>query len=151
MAEFEPKNADFEQRVRDSFAEQGIMQALGIELKFVQPGTVSFSMPYNATFSQQHGFVHAGVIATALDSACGYAAFSLMPEDAEVLTAEFKINLIAPADGDSFSFTGTVIKPGRTLSFAEGTAIAHKDGRDRKVATMMATLMAITGRPGINS
>ena len=106
-------------------------------------------LPFRDDLTQQHGFLHAGMVATALDSACGYAASTLMPADAGVLTIEFKINLLAPAKGQRFRMEGTVLKPGRTITVVEGRAIALDDGREKLVATMNATMMAITGRDGI--
>ena len=103
MARFDPKDANFEARVRTSFARQTAMATLGIEITGLTPGEVELRMPYAAAYTQQHGFIHAGIITTALDSACGYAAFSLMPSDAEVLTVEFKTNLLAPAKGDRYA------------------------------------------------
>jgi uncharacterized protein (TIGR00369 family) len=103
-------------------------------------------MPYNPAYTQQHGFMHAGIISAALDSACGYAAFSLMPAEAAVLTVEFKTNLIAPAKGERFSFRAYVIKPGRTLTVCEARAFAMQDCEERLVATMTGTLMAIFQR-----
>ena len=107
-------------------------------------------MPYSAALTQQHGFLHAGVISTALDSACGYAAFSLMPEDAGVLTIEFKVNLLAPGKGERFLFRGSVTKPGRTIIVADGQAYAFgADGEAKLIATMTGTMMTVTGREGI--
>jgi uncharacterized protein (TIGR00369 family) len=107
-------------------------------------------MPYAAAYTQQHGFIHAGIVATALDSACGYAAFSLMPANAGVLTVEFKTSLLAPARGQRFIFQAQVVKPGKTLTFCEAKAFAE-DGtaEPRLVASMAATLMAMSDRPGI--
>ena len=104
MPGFDPKDANFEARIRTSFARQTAMATLGIEITDIKPGEVELRMPYDAAYAQQHGFIHAGIITTALDSACGYAAFSLMPDDAAVLTIEFKTNLIAPARGGYFVF-----------------------------------------------
>lgn len=142
---FEPKDQNFEQRVRADYARQRAMQSLGIELVTVAPGEVGLAMPYSEAFAQQHGFIHAGIITTALDSACGYAAFSLMPVNAEVLTAEFKTSLLAPAQGERFVFRAYVIKRGRTLTFCEGRAFAQRPGTEEKlIATMSATMMAVT-------
>src|SRR5690606_32019144 len=99
--------------------------------------------------TQQHGFIHAGMLSAALDSACGYAGFSLMPEDAGVLTIEFKINLLAPAQGQRFRCEGRVLKPGRTIVVAEGRAYAIDHGQEKLCATMQCTLMAVHGREGI--
>jgi len=133
--------------VRNSFAQQRVMQTLGIDIVRLEPGKIELAMPYDAAYTQQHGFLHAGVVTTALDSACGYAASSLMPAEAEVLTVEFKTNLLAPAKGDRFLFRGSVVKPGRTLTVCEAQAIAVDDGTEgRLVATMVGTLMAVFDR-----
>ncbi|MEM9438691.1 MAG: PaaI family thioesterase [Pseudomonadota bacterium] len=141
MGEFEPRSARFEERVRRSFAAQIMAESLGLELALVEPGRVVIEMAFNPSFVQQHGFHHAGVTTTGMDSACGYAAYSLMEEDAEVLTVEFKTSLLAPAAGERFRFEGRVVKPGRTLMFTEGRAEA--DGK--LIATMSATMMAVRG------
>jgi uncharacterized protein (TIGR00369 family) len=140
---------DYEERVRSSFARQAAMGTIGAELTSVSPGTVEIEMPYSTALTQQHGYLHAGIISTALDSACGYAAFSLMPPDAAVLTIEFKINMLSPGRGDRFLFRGSVTKPGRTIIVADGQAYAYSpDGEARLIATMTATMMVITGRDG---
>ena len=147
---FQLKDPNFEDRVRASFSRQRVMQTLGISITRLEPGDIELTMPYDAAYTQQHGFIHAGIISAALDSACGYAAFSLMPADAAVLTVEFKTNLLAPAQGDHFRFEARVVKPGRTLTFCEARALAcGADGDERLVATMSATLMAVTGRAAI--
>jgi len=109
MVSFTPKNPQFRSRVEASFNEQQVMKTLGVKIVSLQPGEIELMMPYAETYTQQHGFIHAGMIATALDSACGYAAFSLMPEDAEVLTVEFETNLLAPTRGEHFIFRGKVV------------------------------------------
>lgn len=126
------------------------MATLGIRLSDVVPGRVVLEMQHRADLTQQHGFLHAGVVSTALDSACGYAAFSLMPADAAVLTIEFKVNLVAPARGPLFRFEGIVIKPGRTISVVEGRATERGDKGERLIATMTATVMTVLGREGIH-
>ncbi len=142
--------ADFEERVRASFARQEAMRTIGAELTSVTPGIVEMEMPFSAALTQQHGFLHAGIISAALDSACGYAAFSLMPEDAGVLTIEFKVNLLAPGRGERFLFRGSVTKPGRTIVVADGQAYAFAaDGEARLIATMTGTMMRISGRDGV--
>ena len=147
---FQAKDAHFDGRVRASFARQRVMQTLGIEIVRLEPGEIELSMLYDPAYAQQHGFTHAGIIATALDSACGYAAFSLMPPEAAVLTVEFKINLLAPAEGQRFLFRGRVIKPGRMLTVCEAEAFAFADDvQQRTVATMTGTLMAVFDRRGI--
>ena len=141
---------DYEERVRSSFARQVVMTTIGAELTSVTPGTVEIEMPYSVALTQQHGFLHAGIISTALDSACGYAAYSLMPPDAAVLTIEFKLNLLSPGRGERFLFRGSVTKPGRTIIVADGQAYAYSaDGEARLIATMTATMMTITGREGL--
>lgn len=146
---FLPRTPDFEQRVRDSFARQGVMGTLGAQLLRVEPGVVEIGLDWAPGLTQQHGFLHAGVVSTALDSACGYAGFSLMASDAAVLTIEFKINLLAPAKGQRFRMVGTVLKPGRTITVAEGQAFAIDNGQEKLIATMGCTLMAVTGRDTI--
>ncbi|WP_147125566.1 PaaI family thioesterase [Shimia ponticola] len=147
---FQPADPNYDSRVRNSFHDQVIMQSMGITLEAVDPGQVTLGMLFNPSFVQQHGFHHAGATTTALDSACGYAAMSLMPADAEVLTVEFKVSLMAPAAGERFSFVGRVIKPGRTLIFTEGEAVAHGPNGGKVIATMTATMMVVQGRAGIN-
>lgn len=143
-------DGDFETRVRASFARQKIMETIGAELTMVTPGIVEIEMPFAPSMTQQHGFLHAGIISTALDSACGYAAYSLMPADAAVLTIEFKVNLLSPGKGERFLFRGTVTKPGRTIIVADGQAYAFDgDGNAKLAATMTATLMVVSGRSGI--
>jgi uncharacterized protein (TIGR00369 family) len=149
MPDIAPQDPDFDARVRASFERQAAMASLGISILRLEAGRIELAMPYNAAFTQQHGFVHAGIMATALDSACGYAAFSLMPANAAVLTIEFKTNLMAPAKGELFTFRGRVVKPGRTITVAEAEAFAHDGGASKLVASMTATLMAVTGREGI--
>ena len=145
----EPQDPAFEARVRASFARQGAMQTIGATLAELAPGRAVIELPWAQGLTQQHGFLHAGMVATALDSACGYAASTLMPADAGVLTIEYKINLLAPAQGQRFRMEGLVLKPGRTITVAEGRAYAQDEGREKLVATMTATLMTITGRDGI--
>jgi uncharacterized protein (TIGR00369 family) len=148
---FQPKDPNFADRVRASFARQRMMQTLGVEITRLAPGEIELAMPYEAAFTQQHGFIHAGIMATVLDSACGYAAFSLMPTDAAVLTVEFKTNLLAPAKGERFLFRAHVVKPGRTLTVCDGQAFALENLADeRLVATMNGTLMALYDRPNIS-
>lgn len=144
-------HGDFAARLRDSFARQTVMKTLGISIANIAPGAVELTMPYRADLTQQHGFLHAGIITTALDSAAGYAAFSLMPVDAAVLTVELKTALMAPARGDYFVFRAAVRKPGRTITFAEATAFAITDNgeTEKEIATLTATLMTIMGRSDI--
>ena len=141
---------NYESRVRASFARQEAMKSLGIEIARLGPGEVELTMPYARAYTQQHGFMHAGIIATALDSACGYAAFSLMPDDAAVLTVEYKINLLAPARGERFVFRSRVVKAGRTITVCEGQALAVGPEGEKPVATTMCTLMAVVNRDGVH-
>ncbi|MBI3157701.1 MAG: PaaI family thioesterase [Burkholderiales bacterium] len=140
--------ADFEARTRDSFARQAVMGTLGATLHEVEPGRVVVAMRHRDALAQQHGFLHAGIVATALDSACGYAAFTLMPADAAVLTIEFKVNLLAPARGPEFRFEGAVTKAGRTISVVDGRAWQHAapGAEPQLIATMTATVMTVLGR-----
>jgi uncharacterized protein (TIGR00369 family) len=149
MTGLNPRDTAFEARVRASFARQTAMATLGIEIVSVTAGEVELKMPYAADYTQQHGFTHAGIITTALDTACGYAAFSLMPDNAAVLTVEFKTNLLAPARGDYFLFRAHVVKPGRTITVCDAQAFAIEDGKEKLVATMTGTLMALFDRDGI--
>lgn len=148
-ARFEPQDPGYADRVRASFARQGAMHTLGASLAEIAPGRVVIELAWQQGLTQQHGFLHAGIIATALDSACGYAGSTLMPADAGILTIEYKINLLAPAQGERFRMEGAVVKPGRTITVTEGRAYALHEGREKLVATMGATLMTITGREGI--
>ena len=134
-------------RVRASFARQAMMATLGAELVSVERGRVELALPHDERFTQQHGFVHAGAVAAVLDSACGYAAFSVMPPEAAVLTASYTINLLAPAVGERFRMTGTVVRAGRTLVVCRGDAFAGDAATP--FAVMQATLTALYDRPGL--
>ena len=149
MNKFEPKDSAFRERVKSSFDRQQCMATLGITISKIEPGMIELIMPYAEPYTQQHGFIHAGIISTALDSACGYAAFSLMPVEAAVLTVEYKINLLAPAKGEDFIFRAEVVKPGRTLTLCEGRAYGRTAGSKKLIATMSGTLMALINRKGI--
>lgn len=141
---------DYEERIRASFARQNAMKTIGAELTLVTPGIIEIEMPFSAALTQQHGILHAGVISTALDSACGYAALSTMPANAAVLTIEFKVNLLAPGRGVRFLFRGSVTKPGRTIVVADGQAYAiGADDEAKLIATMTGTMMTIVGREGL--
>jgi uncharacterized protein (TIGR00369 family) len=146
---FEPTDAGYADRVRASFARQTAMDTIAARLTDVQPGRVAIELAWRQDLTQQHGFLHGGMVATALDSACGYAGFSLMSAEAGVLTIEYKINFLAPAKGDRFRMEGFVVKPGRTITVTEGRAIAIDGGREKMVATMNATLMTIMGRDDV--
>ena len=146
---FEPRCLNYAERVRNSFDLQGAMHTMGARLGAVAPGAVDIDLDWAQGLTQQHGFLHAGMLAAALDSACGYAGFTLMGDDAAVLTIEFKINLLAPARGQRFRMEGRVIKPGRTITVCEGRAFALDNQQEKLVATMGCTLMAVTGRDNI--
>ena len=119
------------------------MQHINASLLGIDAGQVEIGFPYQLQLTQQDGFIHAGISSTIMDSACGYAAYTLMPVEARVLTIEFKINLLAPAAGDSFRAIGKVRKPGRSVFVAEAELYATANGTDKLVATMVGTLMAM--------
>ena len=146
MPRFEPKNPDYRSVATATFDRQPAMRTLGISIARVEPGEVDLSMPYSADFTQQDGFVHAGIITAGLDNACGIAAFTLMPSGSGVLTVEFKTNLLAPAKGERFAFRAHVIKPGRTLTVCDARAFAESGGAETLIATMTGTLMALPRR-----
>ncbi len=147
MAAFEPKNPECLTAATAMFAAQPAMRTLGLSIVDLSPGRVELAMPYATAFTQQNGFVHAGIITAGLDNACGVAAFTLMPREADILTVEFKTTLLAPARGERFVFRAEVIKPGRTLTFCEAKAFAQHDGKTKLIAAMTGTLMAIMPRP----
>jgi uncharacterized protein (TIGR00369 family) len=136
------------ERVRASFARQGMMATLGAELVSVEPGRVEMLIRHDERLTQQHGFLHAGAVTSVLDSACGYAAYSVMPPDAAVLTASFTVNLLAPAAGERFAIVGEVVRAGRTLTVCRADAFV--DGDKRPFAIMQATMTALYNRPGIS-
>jgi uncharacterized protein (TIGR00369 family) len=131
----------FEARVRDSFALQGLMQTLSANVTRVAAGEVEISMPVSSAISQQHGFVHAAAVTAIMDSASGYAALSLMPEDADVLAVEFKVNFVAPAVGSNIRAVGTVIKAGKTITLTTANAFAISSDGEKLVAVMQATMI----------
>jgi uncharacterized protein (TIGR00369 family) len=139
-----------QERVRASFAKQGLMTTLGATLSTVSPGMVEIVLSPHPAISQQHGFVHGGAVSAIADSAAGYAALSLMPADIGVLTTEFKINLLAPAAGDRILARGRVVKAGRTLTLAQAEVFAIIEGQEKLIALLTATLMAVKGRDGIS-
>ena len=144
-----PQDDNYEMRVRESFSKQKLMQTIGATLTKVIPGEVEISLEFRDDLTQQHGFIHAGIVATLADTACGYAAFSLMAPDAAVLTVEYKINLLSPTAGESLIALGKVTRPGRTLTVCSGDVFAVKDGDKKLVATMLATMMSIRDREGL--
>lgn len=144
---FQAQDSGFAQRVRASFDRQSIMGLIGARLTRVEPGEVEIELPFRDDLCQQHGFFHAGVTSTIADSAGGYAGYSLFPADASVLTVEFKINLLAPADGDLLRAVGRVVKAGRTLTVTEAEVSVVKDGQEKACARMTQTLVRLAGRP----
>jgi uncharacterized protein (TIGR00369 family) len=146
---FEPRDPDFESRVRASFARQRFMATLGASLERVAPGEVAIAFTHREALTQQHGFLHAGVMTSVADSACGYAALSLMEPGAGVLSVEFKVNMLAPAVGDRFVATGRVVRSGRTLTVCAGEVTAERDGETIAVLLMQATMMAVRGKPAV--
>lgn len=145
-----PDSPGLETRVRASFEKQGLMKTLGASLGRVAPGAVEIVLAPGPAVSQQHGFVHAGAVSAIADSAAGYAALSLMPAGAGVLTTEFKINLLAPAIGDRIVARGRVVKAGRTLTLAQTEVFAQADANEKLIALLTATMMTIQGRDGVS-
>ncbi|MVT54845.1 hotdog fold thioesterase [Bradyrhizobium yuanmingense] len=143
MTVFEPKNPGYRAAAIAMFDAQPAMRTLGIVIVRLAPGEVELAMLHAPAFTQQNGFIHAGIITAGLDNACGVAAFSLMPPEAGILTVEFKTTLLAPARGERFVFKAEVVKPGRTLTFCEAKAYAEHDGKTTLIATMTGTLMAM--------
>jgi len=143
---FEPLDPSFAARVHRSFARQPFLASLGARVTRVEPGEVEIELPFRADLTQQHGYLHAGVVTTLADNAAGYASLTLMPPGAAVLTAELKLNLLAPARGERFLARGRVVKPGRTLFVAAGDVFAVEGGSERHVATMLATMAVVEGR-----
>jgi uncharacterized protein (TIGR00369 family) len=138
-----------DQRIRTSFAKQGLMRTLGATLSKVTSGQVEIVLVPKPELSQQHGFVHAGAVSAIADTAAGYAALSVMPMNRGALTTEFKINLLAPARGQRLIARGKVVKAGRTLTLAQTEVFAENEGKEQLVALLTATLMAIEGREDI--
>lgn len=149
MGEFQIADPNYAERVRHSFGRQGLMSHLGAAMTRVEPGLVEIEMPFSEVLSQQHGFYHAGGIASIADTAGGYAGSTLFAPDDGILTVEFKINLVSPADGDLLMARGEVIKPGRTLTITKGEVFVRKDGETKLCAIMQQTLMRIVGQAGI--
>ena len=142
-----PKDPDFASRIRANFLTQTAMTTFGVEMTDVVAGHTRLQMMANDRVLQQQGFVHGGVVAAAMDSACGYAALSLAAVDREVLTIEYKVSFIAPVVGERYEFEGQVIKPGRTISFTEGTAFAITGGERKLIATLNASMAIVAAPP----
>ncbi|MBR0991651.1 PaaI family thioesterase [Bradyrhizobium japonicum] len=146
MAAFEPKNPGYHAASIAMFERQPAMHTLGIVIVRLAPGEAELAMLHAPALTQQNGFVHAGINTAGLDNACGVAAFTLMPREADILTVEFKTTLLAPARGERFVFKAEVVKPGRTLTFCEARAFAEHEGNTTLIATMTGTLMAMLPR-----
>jgi uncharacterized protein (TIGR00369 family) len=143
---FEPETPNFAERVRESLSRQAFMTYLGATLAKVAPGYCEIRMPYRPELTQQHGFFHAGAMAAVIDSACGYAAFSLMPADASVVTVEYKMNLLAPGRGDTLVARGEVIRNGRTLKICRGEGFGVRNGAETRCVEMLSTIMMLANR-----
>ena len=141
-----PSDPDFATRVRDSFHRQQAMALIGATMPVVEAGYTEIHLPHKPEVTQQHGFIHGGVVGMIADSAAGYAANTLTPADASVLTVEYKMNLLAPADGELLIAQGTVLKYGRTLTVTRGEVFAVKDGKKTLCAVMQQTIMTMHGK-----
>lgn len=135
------QDAEYEKRVRGSFAKQPFMTTIGALLLRVTPGAVDIELPFRRDLTQQNGFLHAGVLATVLDNACGFAAYTLMPPESEVLSIEFKINMLSPAIGDRLLAMGSVIRAGRTVTVCEAVGVMQRGDTEKIVAKMTGTMM----------
>jgi uncharacterized protein (TIGR00369 family) len=136
-----PKNPDFEAVIRESFGRQAHMATLGVSIERIAPGECDLRLPYSAAFCQQNGYMHAGAVASVADSANGYAAYSLAPPETDVLAVEFKINLLAPAQGSHFLAKGRVLRAGRTLTVCQADVFALGGAESHLVATMLSTII----------
>ena len=134
---------EFENHIRDSFVKQKLLETLNAEITLVRAGELHIEMPFDERFTQQDGFLHAGIVTTLIDSACGYAAYTLMPENSRVLSVEFKVNFLHPAQGERFRAESRVIKSGRTLSVCEGKLFALQGEQEKLVAIMQATMICV--------
>ena len=146
MRKFEPRDPDFEAKVRESFGKQTAMQSLGALIGRVEPGEVEIEMPYRADFTQQNGFVHGGIVTAIVDSACGYAALSLSAPGTSVLTVEYKVNFVAPAKGERLLARGEVVRPGSTVTVCKGDVVAYDGGDEKLVDSMLTTMMLMPNR-----
>jgi uncharacterized protein (TIGR00369 family) len=138
---FKPEDPNFAERVRESFSRQRAMELFGAHLTRVEPGIIEIVLPYRDDLTQQHGFVHAGVVTAIADTACGYAAYTLMPAESDVLSVEFKVNLLRPASGESLTARAEVVKPGRTITVVRADVVGREDEKETLIATMLATMI----------
>ncbi len=143
MTDFQPRDPDFEARVRDSFSRQSFMATIGAEITRVAPGEVDMAVPYRADLCQQHGLFHGGLIGTVADNACGYAAYSLMPARNSVLTVEYKLNLMSPAQGDVLVSRGRVVRPGSRITVCQAEVFAVNGTQEKLCATALGTFIAL--------
>lgn len=141
MRSFQPQDAEYVSRIRQSFARQQVMQLIGASLRRVEPGAIDIALPYRDDLTQQNGYLHAGILTTVADSACGYAAYTLMPAGADVLSVEFKVNLLRPAVGEEFVAEARVVKAGGTLTVTRCDVYGRAAGEAKLVATMLATMI----------
>jgi len=139
-------NEALKQAIETSFGRQTLMSSLGAELEEVSPGEVVISLPFRSDLCQQEGFIHAGVLTAIVDSACGYAAMTLMPEQSEVLTVEYKVNFLRPARGERFQAKGRVLKAGKTLTVCLGEVFSWEGDKSQLVAMMQATMISVQTR-----
>jgi uncharacterized protein (TIGR00369 family) len=146
VTQYEALNSEFEARVRDSFSRQRAMATIGAHLLEVKVGEVAIGLPYREDLTQQHGFIHGGIVGIIADNACGYSAFTLLPPDSTIVTVEYKLNLLSPAEGERLIARGRVVKSGRTLVIAEARVAAVRQGRESEIAVCLATLMTLNGR-----
>jgi uncharacterized protein (TIGR00369 family) len=143
MKDFVPQDTDFESRVRASFARQRVMETIGARLTRVAAGEVEIELEFREDLTQQHGYLHAGIVAAVIDSACGYAAMTLTGAGADVLSIEFKLNLLSPAAGERFIARARVKRAGRNITVCTGDLFAVSDENEKAVATMLATMMTV--------
>jgi uncharacterized protein (TIGR00369 family) len=137
------RNPTFAEEIQRSFNQQTVMSLIGAELTRIEPGIIEITLPYRADLAQQHGYLHAGIVTTIADSACGYAAYSLMPPNSEVLSVEFKVNLLRPAKGEMFSAVAEVVKAGKTLTVVRGDVFGIEGDRRDLIATMLGTMICL--------
>jgi uncharacterized protein (TIGR00369 family) len=138
------RNPTFAEEIQQSFNQQTVMSLIGAELTRIEPGIIEITLPYRADLAQQHGYLHAGIVTTIADSACGYAAYSLMPPNSEVLSVEFKVNLLRPAKGEIFSAVAEVVKSGKTLTVVRADVFGIEGDRRDLIATMLGTMICLS-------
>src|ERR1041384_7740884 len=140
----QPRNPAFAEEIKQSFAKQTMMGLIGAELSRIEPGVIEITLPYRADMTQQHGYLHAGIVTTIADTASGYAAYSLMPPNSEVLSVEFKVNLLRPAKGVKFIAVAEVVKSGKTLTVVRADVFGIEGDRRDLIATMLGTMICLS-------